>query len=108
MPRKLAATHGRRALSRAVNYACRVWIDLTPRPRSCRSPRAAWPSRSCAAGIAWRFRSCAPPIGNGGSAIAAMLALPAVAGKFGLRGGGFTMSQGGAFRVDEAHLLGAT
>ncbi|HSD88187.1 MAG TPA: molybdopterin-dependent oxidoreductase, partial [Kofleriaceae bacterium] len=31
---------------------------------------------------------------NGGSAIAAALALPAVAGKFGVRGGGFTMSNG--------------
>ena len=29
---------------------------------------------------------------NGGSAIAAVLAIPAVAGKFGLRGGGYTMS----------------
>jgi anaerobic selenocysteine-containing dehydrogenase len=41
---------------------------------------------------------------NGGSAVAALLALPAVAGKFGRRGGGFTMSQSGAFRIDEQHL----
>ncbi len=34
---------------------------------------------------------------NGGSAVAAVLALPAVAGKLGVRGGGFTMSNGGAF-----------
>ncbi len=33
---------------------------------------------------------------NGGSAVAAVLALPAVAGKFGERGGGFTMSNGEA------------
>lgn len=33
---------------------------------------------------------------NGGSAVAAVLALPAVAGKFGVRGGGFTMSNGDA------------
>jgi len=33
---------------------------------------------------------------NGGSAIAAALAIPAVAGKFGVRGGGFTMSNGDA------------
>jgi anaerobic selenocysteine-containing dehydrogenase len=33
---------------------------------------------------------------NGGSAIAAILALPAVAGKFGVRGGGYTMSNGDA------------
>jgi anaerobic selenocysteine-containing dehydrogenase len=35
---------------------------------------------------------------NGGGAIAAILALPAVAGKFKVRGGGFTMSNSGAFR----------
>jgi anaerobic selenocysteine-containing dehydrogenase len=33
---------------------------------------------------------------NGGSAVAAAMALPAVAGKFGVRGGGFTMSNGDA------------
>ncbi len=32
---------------------------------------------------------------NGGSAVAAALALPAVAGKFGVRGGGYTMSNSG-------------
>jgi anaerobic selenocysteine-containing dehydrogenase len=37
---------------------------------------------------------------NGGSAIAAVLALPAVAGKFGVTGGGFTLSQGAAWDVD--------
>ncbi|HUE16437.1 MAG TPA: molybdopterin-dependent oxidoreductase [Planctomycetaceae bacterium] len=37
---------------------------------------------------------------NGGSAIAAVLALPAVAGKFGIPGGGFTMSQSFAWDVD--------
>ena len=35
---------------------------------------------------------------NGGSAVAAILALPAVAGKFRVRGGGYTMSNSGAFR----------
>ena len=35
---------------------------------------------------------------NGGSAVAAILALPAVAGKFGVRAGGYTMSNSGAFR----------
>lgn len=34
---------------------------------------------------------------NGGSAVAAILALPAVAGKFGVRGGGYTMSNSGAW-----------
>lgn len=37
---------------------------------------------------------------NGGSAAAAVLALPAVAGKFGVRGGGYTMSNTGAWRLD--------
>jgi anaerobic selenocysteine-containing dehydrogenase len=37
---------------------------------------------------------------NGGSAVAAVLALPAVAGKFGVRGGGYTMSNSGAWRLD--------
>ena len=35
---------------------------------------------------------------NGGSAVAAVLALPAVAGKFKVRAGGYTMSNGAAFR----------
>jgi anaerobic selenocysteine-containing dehydrogenase len=35
---------------------------------------------------------------NAGSSIAAILALPAVAGKFGVRGGGYTMSNSGAYR----------
>ena len=34
---------------------------------------------------------------NGGSALAAALALPAVAGKFGVRGGGYTMSNSGVW-----------
>lgn len=37
---------------------------------------------------------------HGGSAVAAVLALPAVAGKFGVRGGGFTMSNSMAWDVD--------
>ncbi|MBI2826209.1 MAG: molybdopterin-dependent oxidoreductase [Planctomycetia bacterium] len=39
---------------------------------------------------------------NGGSAVAAVLALPAVAGKFGVRGGGFTMSNSFAWDMDPA------
>lgn len=43
---------------------------------------------------------------NGGSAVAAVLALPAVAGKFGVRGGGYTMSNSAAFplRADRAAM----
>ena len=37
---------------------------------------------------------------NGGSSVAAVLALPAVAGKFGRRGGGFTLSQSGQHRFE--------
>jgi anaerobic selenocysteine-containing dehydrogenase len=37
---------------------------------------------------------------NGGSATAAILALPAVAGKLGVRGGGFTMSNSRAMKLD--------
>jgi anaerobic selenocysteine-containing dehydrogenase len=36
---------------------------------------------------------------NGAHSVAAVLAIPAVAGKFGVRGGGYTMSQGRAFGV---------
>jgi anaerobic selenocysteine-containing dehydrogenase len=45
---------------------------------------------------------------NGGSAIAAILALPAVAGKFGVRGGGYTLSNSGAWReIDGLAAAGA-
>jgi anaerobic selenocysteine-containing dehydrogenase len=37
---------------------------------------------------------------NGGAATMAMLALPAVAGKFGVRGGGYTMSNSGGFGLN--------
>jgi anaerobic selenocysteine-containing dehydrogenase len=43
---------------------------------------------------------------NGGSAIAAILALPAVAGKFGVRGGGYTMSNSGAWKLDPTTVDG--
>lgn len=41
---------------------------------------------------------------NGGNAVRAIFALPAVAGKFGVRGGGLTMSLSRAFPVDAAGL----
>ena len=37
---------------------------------------------------------------NGGQAVAAVLAMPALLGKFGLRGGGYTLSNRGAAQVD--------
>jgi anaerobic selenocysteine-containing dehydrogenase len=42
---------------------------------------------------------------NGGSAVAAALALPAVAGKFGVRGGGYTMSNSGVWGIDQAPAM---
>ena len=43
---------------------------------------------------------------NGGSAVAAALALPAVAGKFKVRGGGFTMSNSAAWTFDRLGAVG--
>jgi anaerobic selenocysteine-containing dehydrogenase len=45
---------------------------------------------------------------NGGSAAAAILALPAVAGKFGVRGGGFSMSNSAAFGIRAAAWMNDT
>lgn len=42
---------------------------------------------------------------NGGSAVAAALALPAVAGKFGVRGGGYTMSNSGVWKLGRAEAV---
>ena len=43
---------------------------------------------------------------NGTRSIAAILALPALLGKFGVRGGGYTMSNSGAVRFDREGVLG--
>ena len=45
---------------------------------------------------------------NGGSAAAAILALPAVGGKFGVRGGGFSMSNSSAYGIKAARWLDDT
>ncbi|HJR59576.1 MAG TPA: molybdopterin-dependent oxidoreductase [Vicinamibacterales bacterium] len=45
---------------------------------------------------------------NGGSAAAAVLALPAVAGKFGVRGGGFSMSNSSAWGIRAAAWMDDT
>jgi anaerobic selenocysteine-containing dehydrogenase len=42
---------------------------------------------------------------NGGSATLAILALPAIGGKFGVRGGGYTMSNSGAWGVTAEQLI---
>ncbi|MBI4659530.1 MAG: molybdopterin-dependent oxidoreductase [Verrucomicrobia bacterium] len=44
---------------------------------------------------------------NGGQALAAVLAMPALLGKFGVRGGGYTLSNSGAAKLDTAKLFGA-
>ncbi len=43
---------------------------------------------------------------NGGSAVAAVLALPAVAGKFGVRGGGYTLSNSSAWKLNAQAISG--
>ncbi|HYV19605.1 MAG TPA: molybdopterin-dependent oxidoreductase [Verrucomicrobiae bacterium] len=45
---------------------------------------------------------------NAESAVAAILALPAVAGKFGVRGGGYALSSSGSYRVDHDAVAGVT
>jgi anaerobic selenocysteine-containing dehydrogenase len=45
---------------------------------------------------------------NGGSAAVAILALPAVAGKFGVRGGGFSMSNSSAWGIKAAAWMNET
>lgn len=45
---------------------------------------------------------------NGGNAVAAVLALPAVGGKFGVRGGGFSMSSSGAWNLREDDWIAAS
>jgi anaerobic selenocysteine-containing dehydrogenase len=45
---------------------------------------------------------------NGGSAAAAILALPAVAGKFGVRGGGFSMTNSSAWGIKAAAWMNDT
>jgi anaerobic selenocysteine-containing dehydrogenase len=44
---------------------------------------------------------------NGGQSAAAVLALPAVLGKFGRRGSGYTLSNSGAYKVDSRALVDA-
>jgi len=43
---------------------------------------------------------------NGGQALAAILAMPALLGKFGVRGGGYTMSNSGAAQLDTGKIFG--
>ncbi len=43
---------------------------------------------------------------NGGRAIVALLAIPALLGKFGVRGGGYTLSNSGASKLNTAKIFG--
>lgn len=43
---------------------------------------------------------------NGGQAIAAILAMPALLGKFGVPGGGYTLSNSAAARMDKDKIFG--
>ena len=43
---------------------------------------------------------------NGGQAVAAILAMPALMGKFGVLGGGYTMSNSGAVKLDTSRVYG--
>src|SRR5215510_4924437 len=43
---------------------------------------------------------------NGGQALAAILAMPALLGKFGVRGGGYTRSNSGAAQLDTGKIFG--
>ena len=68
-------------------------------------------------GLAERYAAASPALvkcgwglernRNGGSAAAAVLALPAVAGKFGVRGGGFSMSNSASWNIDRTWLADA-
>ncbi len=68
-------------------------------------------------GLAERFAKASPALvkcgwglernRNGGSAAAAVLALPAVGGKFGVRGGGFSMSNSASWDIDRKWLADA-
>jgi len=45
---------------------------------------------------------------NGGQAVAAIMAMPALLGKFGIRGGGYTLSNGSAVKMDKEKIFGKT
>ena len=65
------------------------------------SPRCTQPRRQRVMRCGWGLERNR----NGGSAAAAVLALPAVGGKFGVRGGGFSMSNSAALGIKAAHWM---
>jgi len=95
------------------------WERLLERARSWTLERAARLARVEAreiAAIAEGFASADPALvrcgwglernRNSESSVAAVLALPAVAGKFGRPGGGYALSSSPAYDVDESRLVG--
>ena len=93
----------RSSVSRRARDAAPTSCGPAPRPGRSRAPprRRASPPR-ISRRFARLYADASPAVircgwglernRNGGSAVAAILALPAVAGKFGVRGGGYTMS----------------
>ena len=95
------------------------WEKLLERARSWTLERAAARARVEArdiASIAEAFAAADPALvrcgwglernRNGESSVAAVLALPAVAGKFGKPGGGYALSSSPGYGVDEERLIG--
>jgi len=95
------------------------WEKLLERARSWTLERAAARARVEArdiAAIAEAFAAADPALvrcgwglernRNGESSVAAVLALPAVAGKFGKPGGGYALSSSPGYGVDEERLIG--
>ncbi len=96
------------------------WEKLLERARTWTLERAAARARVEArdiAAIAEAYAEASPALlrcgwglernRNGESAVAAVLALPAVAGKFGTRGGGYALSTSDAYDVNDDRLAGA-
>src|SRR3989441_985684 len=96
------------------------WEKLLERARSFPLERDAARARveACAlAGIAEAYAGADPALircgwglernRNGEAAVAAVLALPAVAGKFGVPGGGYALSSSSVYQVDDERLVGA-
>jgi len=96
------------------------WERLLKRARSYPLERAAALARVEArdiAAIAEAYATAEPALircgwglernRNGEAAVAAVLALPAVAGKFGVAGGGYALTSSPAYQVDDERLAGA-
>ena len=103
---------------RRARHRRRRAAGAAPRPgRSRAPPREAGVAAADLEAFARLYADASPAVircgwgpernRNGGSAVAAILALPAVAGKFGVRGGGYTMSNSPAWRDIDAGAAAA-